>query len=40
MNIARKKIQDNEDPKDRQKDTGIAILGHHFKSQFLVLRAV
>ena len=36
MNVAGKEIKDDEDPKDRQKKTGIAILVRHFKSDCLV----
>lgn len=32
-------IQDDEDPKDRQKKKGIGILVRHFKSRFLVWKA-
>ncbi len=39
MNVTGKEIQDNEDPKDRQKDAGITIFVFHFKFPFVVLSA-
>ena len=40
MNTACKIIRDDQDSKDRQKDTEITILVDYFMSHFLVLRAV
>ena len=39
MNVTGKEIQDNEDPKDRQKDAGITIFVFQFKFPFVVLSA-
>lgn len=39
MNVACKEIQDDEDPKDLQKKTGIGFLVAHFRSRFFVWKA-